>query len=71
MLRGNTMKIALVDDEIIQLQNLRQLLAAELSSLLPHSTHQIDGYRNGQTLLERWQPALYDVAVLGIVREGD
>ena len=70
MLRGNTMKIALVDDEIIQLQNLRQLLAAELSSLLPHSTHQIDGYRNGQTFLERWQPGLYDVVVLDIFMGG-
>lgn len=64
------MKIALVDDEIIQLQKLRQLLAAELNALLPHRSHQIDGYRSGQTFLEHWQPGLYDVVVLDIFMGG-
>jgi DNA-binding LytR/AlgR family response regulator len=64
------MKIALVDDEITQLQNLRQLLATELNALLPHMPHQIDGYRNGQTFLEHWQPGRYDVVILDIFMGG-
>ena len=35
------MKFALVDDEILQLQNLRQLLAAELHTLTPNTPHLI------------------------------
>ena len=64
------MKIALVDDEIIQLQNLRQLLAAELNSLVPNTAHEIDGYRSGQTFLEHWRPGRYDVVILDIFMGG-
>ena len=64
------MKIALVDDEIIQLQNLRQLLAAELNSLIPHTSHEIDGFRSGQTFLEHWHPGRYDVVILDIFMGG-
>ena len=45
------MNIALVDDEIIMLQNLRDLLAAELTRLIPQTSHRIDGYRSGQSFL--------------------
>ena len=64
------MKIALVDDEINQLQNLRQLLAAELNSLIPHTSHEIDGFRSGQTFLEHWHPGRYDVVILDIFMGG-
>ena len=64
------MKIALVDDEIIQLQNLRQLLASELNSLIPYTAHKIDGYRSGQTFLEHWHAGMYDVVVLDIFMGG-
>ena len=42
------MKIALVDDEIIQLQHLQELLSVELNAKLPQSPHWIDTYRSGQ-----------------------
>ena len=64
------MKFALVDDEILQLQNLRQLLAAELHTLTPNTPHLIDGYRNGQVFLDHWQPGMYDVVVLDIFMGG-
>lgn len=64
------MKIALVDDEMIMLQNLRDLLAAELTRLIPHTQHRIDGYRNGKTFLDHWQPGAYDVVILDIFMGG-
>lgn len=64
------MKIALVDDEVSQLQHLRGLLAQELNTLLRHTTHQIDAYRNGQTFLDHWQPGRYDVIILDIFMGG-
>ena len=64
------MNIALVDDEIIMLQNLRDLLAAELARLIPQTTHRIDGYRSGQSFLDRWKPDSYDVVILDIFMGG-
>lgn len=64
------MKIALVDDEISQLQNLRDLLAQELHTLIRHTPHQIDAYRNGQTFLDHWQAGRYDVIILDIFMGG-
>lgn len=64
------MKIALVDDEITQLQHVRELLAAELNTLIRHTPHQIDGYRNGQTFLDHWHPGRYDVIILDIFMGG-
>ena len=64
------MKIALVDDEITQLMNIRELLAAELQTLIPGTSHLIDTYRNGQSFLEHWNPGQYDVVVLDIFMGG-
>lgn len=64
------MRIALVDDEIIQLQNLRRLLAEELQKTLCHTPHQIDTYRNGQTFLDHWKAGRYDVVILDIFMGG-
>ena len=64
------MKIALVDDEIIQLQRLHELLSAELTAKLPHTPHWIDSYRSGQSFLEHWQAGKYDVVVLDIFMGG-
>ena len=64
------MKIALVDDEIIQLQNLRELLSTELLSLFPGTNHQIDAFRNGETFLQHWTAGKYDVIVLDIFMGG-
>ena len=64
------MKIALVDDEIIQLQRLHELLSAELSATLHHTPHWIDSYRSGQSFLDHWQPGKYDVIVLDIFMGG-
>ena len=41
------MKIALVDDELTQLMNLKKLLSVQLCDLVPGSSHLIDTYRSG------------------------
>ena len=64
------MKIALVDDEIIQLQRLHELLSAELTAKLPHTPHWIDSYRSGQSFLDHWQCGKYDVVILDIFMGG-
>lgn len=64
------MKIALVDDEVTQLEKLVTLIASELNTLVKNMTHQIDAYRNGKTFLDRWQPGLYDVVILDIFMGG-
>ena len=64
------MNIALVDDEMIQLQNLRELLSSELLSLLPDAHHKIDAFRSGQTFLDHWIAGSYDVVVLDIFMGG-
>lgn len=60
------MRIALVDDEIVQLQNLRELLTHELNSLIRHTPHQIDSYRSGRSFLDHWHAGQYDVIILDI-----
>ena len=64
------MRIALVDDEVNQLQLLKDLLVTELYSLARNSSHTIDTYRNGQTFLDRWKAGDYDVIVLDIFMGG-
>ena len=64
------MRIALVDDEVLQLQLMKELLAAELYSMARHTPHRIDTYRSGQTFLDRWKPGDYDVVVLDIFMGG-
>ena len=64
------MKIALVDDEIIQLQHLQELLSVELNAKLPQSPHWIDTYRSGQSFLDHFQSGKYDVIVLDIFMGG-
>lgn len=64
------MRIALVDDEISQLQHVRQLLISELNALLPGASHHIDSYRSGQSFLDHWQPGSYDVIILDIFMGG-
>ena len=64
------MNIALVDDEIVQLQNLKKLLGEQLHKLIPTSAHLIDTYRSGQSFLDRWTAGQYDVVVLDIFMGG-
>ena len=64
------MNIALVDDEIIQLQNLKKLLGEQLHKLIPTSSHLIDTYRSGQSFLDHWTAGQYDVIVLDIFMGG-
>ncbi len=64
------MKIALVDDEIIQIQNLRNLLGAELQRIIPHAPHEIDSFRSGQSFLDHWEAGRYDIVVLDIFMGG-
>ena len=64
------MRIALVDDEIVQLQRLHELLSAELTQKIPHASHWIDAYRSGQSFLEHWQAGKYDVVILDIFMGG-
>ena len=64
------MKIALVDDEILQLQNLRSLLAAELQQMICDVPHQIDTFRSGQSFFTYWKSGNYDIIVLDIFMGG-
>ena len=64
------MRIALVDDEAIQLQHLENLLASELNSLEHDTSHKIDTYQNGQTFLDHWKAGNYDVVILDIFMGG-
>lgn len=64
------MKIALVDDEISQIMNLRELLAGELKAVMPNTSHRIDTYRNAQTFLDHWTAGQYDVLILDIFMGG-
>lgn len=64
------MKIAIVDDEVVQIQNLHRLLCAELEAKLNHTSHWIDSYRSGQSFLDHWTPGKYDVVILDIFMGG-
>ena len=64
------MKIALVDDEIVQLQLLQNLLSTELTAKLGQTPHWIDAYHSGQSFLEHWHPGKYDVVILDIFMGG-
>ena len=64
------MKIALVDDEMLQLQHLRGLLAAELTQLVHHTPHQIDAFSSAQVFLEHWEAGRYDIIILDIFMGG-
>ena len=64
------MKIALVDDELSQLNNLKSLLATQLRLLIPDTSHTIDMYRSGRSFLDHWTTGQYDVIVLDIFMGG-
>lgn len=64
------MRIALVDDEITQIQHLQGLLTAELSTLMHHTPHKIDTFCSGLEFLARWKEGSYDVIVLDIFMGG-
>ena len=64
------MKIALVDDELTQLMNLKKLLSVQLQALTPDSSHLIDTYRSGSSFLDHWTAGQYDVIVLDIFMGG-
>jgi two-component SAPR family response regulator len=63
---GIPMRIALVDDEIAQLQQLRDLISEELNELVHNTPHKIDGFRSGQSFLDHWTAGSYDVIILDI-----
>lgn len=64
------MKIALVDDEMIQLQRLKELISEELTASFRHLDHRIDAFRSGQVFLDHWVPGNYDVIILDIFMGG-
>lgn len=64
------MKIALVDDELTQLMNLKKLLSVQLQALTSDSSHLIDTYRSGSSFLDHWTAGQYDVIVLDIFMGG-
>lgn len=64
------MKIALVDDELTQLMNLKKLLSNQLLQLSPEASHLIDTYRSGQSFLDHWSAGQYDVIILDIFMGG-
>ncbi len=64
------MNVALVDDEVEQIQRLRELVSDELLRLMPDANHRIDGFRGGQVFLDHFKPGEYDVIVLDIFMGG-
>ena len=64
------MKIALVDDELSQLLNLKKLLSAQLQALMPDTPHPIDTYTRGRSFLDLWTAGQYDIIVLDIFMGG-
>ena len=64
------MNIALIDDELTQLLNLKKLLSTQLQILTPGSSHLIDTFLNGRSFLDHWTAGKYDVIVLDIFMGG-
>lgn len=64
------MKIALVDDEITHLSNIKNLLTAQLQEYTPDATHTIDTYLSGKSFLNHWSAGQYDVIILDIFMGG-
>lgn len=60
------MRIAIVDDDSIQLFLIHKLILAELSSIGAEN-HQVDTFNSGLQLLEQWQPETYDLIILDIL----
>lgn len=60
------MRIALVDDEVAQLHQLRDLISEELKEMAHNTPHKIDGFSSGQSFLEHWTAGSYDVIILDI-----
>ena len=59
------MRIALVDDDIAQLELLSNLIANELSSL-GDLTHSITEYHSGEDFISDWHPDKFDLIILDI-----
>lgn len=64
------MRIALVDDEVSQLYQLRDLISEELNELINNAAHKIDGFRSGPSFLDHWTAGSYDVVILDIFMNG-
>jgi DNA-binding LytR/AlgR family response regulator len=64
------MNIALIDDEVTQLLNIKKLLNAQLQNIIPDSSHLIDTFHSGRSFLEHWEAGQYDVIILDIFMGG-
>lgn len=64
------MNIALVDDELTQLQHIKKILGTQLQILIPDDSHKIDTYRSGHSFLDNWTAGRYDVVILDIFMGG-
>lgn len=64
------MNIALVDDELTQLQHIKKILSTQLQILIPDASHKIDTYRSGHSFLDNWTAGRYDVIILDIFMGG-
>lgn len=59
------MRVALVDDDELQLKTLTRLVDRELSSI-GDTAHKINTYRSGEAFLASWECGLYDLILLDI-----
>ena len=59
------MKIALLDDDSVSLDQLSEMISKELSSI-GDTIHHISLFNNGEAFLESWKPGDYDLIVLDI-----
>lgn len=62
------MRIALVDDEPLQLERLSKMISVNLAEI-GGAGHTVDTFRSGEEFLEAWSTGLYDLIVLDIYME--
>lgn len=63
------MRIALVDDEPLQLERLSTMISAHLNGI-GDAGHTIDTFRSGEEFLDSWCPGQYELIVLDIYMGG-
>lgn len=59
------MRIALVDDDLTQTEQLSGMISEELNTMGDH-THSITAFESGEAFLAAWQPGDFDLIVLDI-----
>lgn len=64
------MKIALIDDDLTALEQLKEMLTAELLEQFSHIPFEIHSFSDGETFLSQWRAGQYDMILSGILMTG-